>query len=863
MSTTDSELIQKYHGDFQREGYQLQSVISAGSQSILFKAKQLKLEREVAIKFVQQEQSKSAQNRLHTEAKLLSTFDHPNIVTYYGMGTIESGETYISMELLQGKSLADLLTTHGPIGEAQLRTVAIQICDALDYAHSRNIIHRDVKPSNVVLIDVADSGKHQAVKLLDFGLLKDLSENSPDQNQTQTQAPVGTVNYMSPEQCRGGKVDARTDIYSLGCLLYELSSGKAPMDAETNWLVLSNHLNKKIESVPNAIISKSLERTILKCLEKSPENRFSSASLLRKQLEAPYQERINTKLLLLALLVGSILAATIVVSLNAQKTEIRVSKELPAELSATSYKLSWKDFYTQILTKAEEADRDRHFSNWVNKHIQDLHSGISDDLCEGLLSDRLEHVPNSKLEELRKILSENISPNSKYSKEDATPKELLKRKALLGLIAVRQGDWKEADRQYREIFTDKRMQGDDSFEQSRGYICTEYFAIILRDRKDSKLANDFFDFCISRVQSPVAKIYLLIQRADSERKLGDANVAKEYLDQASSILFANPHIKLSKENHLLFAIRLADASPSTFPKLTSILPPQTAEEAMKYATVYFSSGNYTQAQKYLNFPTLGTSFDKPAIKNQLTQMKLKCALAEKSKKLLPSYTADAIALLKNAKTRDFDFIQLNDAVAEACIVCPDIIKQYDAAVSPVQPLYAAYLHNQVAHHLFKTKDFDSAKKEYELTHQYFDRDKEFNEGRVSVYSNQAEVFIATKEYGQAHKIIEAGKNYARGNKLKVALYHMPLIEAYLLSLEKHYAEANIIYLQVLKQIGDQKMEYKNEFQTCIHDLCSNYISTNDESRAKELLKIYRPSLLQISPQSWAIESIEKMLAHKN
>lgn len=153
-------------------------------------------------------------------------------------------------------------------------------------------------------------------------------------------------------------------------------------------------------------------------------------------------------------------------------------------------------------------------------------------------------------------------------------------------------------------------------------------------------------------------------------------------------------------------------------------------------------------------------------------MKMKCALAEKNKKLVQAYFADAISLLKNASKRDWQYIDLNNAVAAVCLTYPDFIKQYDATVSSAQPLYAAFLHNQVAHNLFKARNYDASKKEYELAHYYFDEDKEFNEGRVSVFSNQAEVFIETKDFAQAHKMIEAG-------------------------------------LSVLKQIGDRTSQSKN------------------------------------------------------
>jgi serine/threonine protein kinase len=274
--------------------YRILEVIGAGGMGLVYKAQDVKLGRTVAVKGLPEEMANDqlALQRFEREAQTASALNHPNICTIYGIEEFE-GQPFIAMELLEGESLAERLLTAKPkaLPLAELLEIGIQICDGLEAAHEKGIIHRDIKPANIFLT------KQGPVKILDFGIAKlvvageDGTANEPEtpaasSTLTRTGATAGTAGYMSPEQVRREKLDARSDLFSFGLILYEMAAGQRAFSGATMTIVHEAILNET--TVPahqfNSGVPRLLDGVITKALEKDRERRYQSAAELHADL---------------------------------------------------------------------------------------------------------------------------------------------------------------------------------------------------------------------------------------------------------------------------------------------------------------------------------------------------------------------------------------------------------------------------------------------------------------------------------------------------------------------------------------------------------------------------------------------------
>ena len=257
-------------GEILGNRYEIEEKIGEGGMSIVYKARCNKLNRYVAVKVLKKEMSDNEDivNKFKREATAIAALSDNNIVNILDVGS-QDDINYIVMEYVKGKTLKELIKQFGKLNYETAITIAIQIAKALECAHKNNIIHRDVKPQNIL---VTEEG---LIKVTDFGIAKSTSSATL----TNTTTIMGSAHYFSPEQAKGTLVDNRTDLYSLGVVLYEMVTGKVPFEADSPVTIALKHIQEEV--VPpkqiNSKIPESLNKLIIKAMEKDPGMRYQNA----------------------------------------------------------------------------------------------------------------------------------------------------------------------------------------------------------------------------------------------------------------------------------------------------------------------------------------------------------------------------------------------------------------------------------------------------------------------------------------------------------------------------------------------------------------------------------------------------------
>lgn len=264
--------------------YELGEILGFGGMSEVHRARDLRLHRDVAIKILRADLARDPNfyQRFRREAKHTAALNHPSIVAVYDTGEAQtpSGKLpFLVMEYVDGVTVGKLIQRQGALPPQRALAVIADVCTALEFSHSRGIVHRDIKPANIM---VTPTG---AVKVMDFGIARAMNATTGDRL-TATSAVVGTAQYFSPEQARGQQVDARTDVYSLGCVLYEMLTGQALFTGDTPLSVAYQHVRERPvpPSQRRTGISADLDAVVLKALEKKPERRYQSAADMRADL---------------------------------------------------------------------------------------------------------------------------------------------------------------------------------------------------------------------------------------------------------------------------------------------------------------------------------------------------------------------------------------------------------------------------------------------------------------------------------------------------------------------------------------------------------------------------------------------------
>src|SRR5579859_6869760 len=263
------------------ERYQIQDPIGRGGMATIYRGRDLRTDRIVAIKILREVYSTDPKfvTRFQREAKAASSLQHPNIVQVYDYGQSD-GNYFIVMEYIEGTDLRRYLRSRGMLAVDRVIIIAHDIALGLGAAHRRQIVHRDVKPQNVLV------GRDGSIKLTDFGIAS-VYKDINDERLTTTGMTLGTVQYYAPEQAQGEIVSPAADVYALGIVMYEMLTGRPPFDGDTPVAVAMQH----IQDVPtppselNPTIPPALEEIILRCLEKAPEMRYRNGSSLARALE--------------------------------------------------------------------------------------------------------------------------------------------------------------------------------------------------------------------------------------------------------------------------------------------------------------------------------------------------------------------------------------------------------------------------------------------------------------------------------------------------------------------------------------------------------------------------------------------------
>lgn len=279
------------------EKYEILAVIGRGGMSTVYKARHTLMDSFVAIKILN---SALVSDPLHMErftkeAKTLSGLKHQNIVQVFDFGIFNNSKPYLITEYLQGESLAEILQTSTNISPERAVHIFLQVCDGLTVLHKKGIVHRDLKTANIFLVQETDA--RDVVKILDFGIAKMLGEENKDQRLTKDGEVFGSPLYMSPEQCTGGQVDARSDIYSLGCVMYECLTGAPPHIGATSLETLNKQVNEPTLSLrgiaPELTIPELIDALVIRALSKNPYQRQQTVEELKKALiEAAKRSRL-------------------------------------------------------------------------------------------------------------------------------------------------------------------------------------------------------------------------------------------------------------------------------------------------------------------------------------------------------------------------------------------------------------------------------------------------------------------------------------------------------------------------------------------------------------------------------------------
>ncbi len=274
------------------ETYEVISLIGSGGMGAVYRVKQVYLGKEFALKILDfQNQSDVTVRRFQQEARTASQLQHPNLVEVHDFGMLGGTQPYLVMDLVEGKTLSEILKKEGSLSIDYVIALAIQLSFGLIYAHERGVVHRDIKPGNIMLLHPDRMVIESTVKIVDFGIAKLMEpEEGEIQELTKTGEIFGSPIYMSPEQCKGSPVDKRSDIYSLGCVIFECLTGSPPFLGDNAMSTMLKRLSEAPVSLKEGSLGREfpplLENVVRKMLAVEPDDRYQDLHAVIADLEA-------------------------------------------------------------------------------------------------------------------------------------------------------------------------------------------------------------------------------------------------------------------------------------------------------------------------------------------------------------------------------------------------------------------------------------------------------------------------------------------------------------------------------------------------------------------------------------------------
>ncbi len=271
--------------------YEILSLLGQGGMGTVYRVKHILLGVELALKTldIQRVGDATSSRRFQTEAKAAFSLKHPNLVKVHDFGVLEDGQPFLVMDLVEGKTLQTFIKERGQLSLSEIEAIFVQLCFGLAHAHQQQVVHRDIKPANIMLTDGVALNVEGSVKVLDFGIAKIVdSDRNTMEALTMTGEVFGSPLYMSPEQCSGGTIDQRSDVYSLGCVLFEALTGTPPLVGTNPLRTMMLHVNDRSPSLKEAALGsefpESIEQIVSKMLAKSPADRYSDLGVVALEL---------------------------------------------------------------------------------------------------------------------------------------------------------------------------------------------------------------------------------------------------------------------------------------------------------------------------------------------------------------------------------------------------------------------------------------------------------------------------------------------------------------------------------------------------------------------------------------------------
>lgn len=352
--------------------FKLLGLLGEGGLGAVYRAEQTDLNRLAAVKLIHNAADNENQIRFEREARILAALTNEHIVRIYSFGKLDGGTPYIAMEFVDGKTLQERLQ-NGSLPWKRVVEIGMELCDGLETAHAAGIVHRDLKPQNIILAKASHKASGELVKILDFGLSKVThgANESEVQRLTQTGALIGSVHYMSPEICSGQAADRRSDIYAVGCILFQCLTGHPPFDCDNPVGLLHKHRSEAPPRIAENTLNgapKELEFVILKAIEKKPDYRFQTASEMGETLRliaenrsseidlSEFAEKLNNKAPNKSLVMLPALLALLVTGIIGLIAWKNTSARTPAtEIVSTSDRQSNIDFSNKLIMDAEKS----------------------------------------------------------------------------------------------------------------------------------------------------------------------------------------------------------------------------------------------------------------------------------------------------------------------------------------------------------------------------------------------------------------------------------------------------------------------------------------------------------------------------